>query len=384
MDPRVRHGKAKQMNPLKRMQALGQSPWHDNISRDQLESGHLVRMVSDGDITGLTSNPTIFKQAISGSDDYDASIRVHAQRGATAEEIFYALAIEDIQSAADIFLPVYDRSACLDGFVSLEVSPRLAHETEASVHEAMQIWQRVERPNLMIKIPATRPGLAAITAAIRAGVNVNITLIFSVNRYADVLDAYMTGLEDRLAGGQDIVQVASVASFFVSRLDTLVDARLDELAEYEPGAADLKGGTAIANARIAYALFREITGSQRWEALADAGARVQRPLWASTSTKNPQYRDVLYVESLIGTDTVNTMPPQTLQAFKHHGRVEETITAGTDAAHAHMAKLADLGIDIAAVTDKLEADGVAVFEQSFNDLLVVIEERIRSLRSERA
>jgi transaldolase len=303
------------MNPLKRMQSLGQSPWHDNISRDQLESGYLVRMVADGDITGLTSNPTILKQAISESDDYDTSIRVHAQRGATAEEIFYALAIEDIQAAADIFRPVYDRSACLDGFVSLEVSPRLAHETEASVHEAMQIWQRVERPNLMIKIPATRPGLAAITASIRAGVNVNITLIFSVNRYADVLDAYMTGLEDRLAAGKDIVQVASVASFFVSRMDTVVDARLDELAEYEPDAADLKGGTAIANARIAYALFREITGSQRWKALADAGARVQRPLWASTSTKNPQYRDVLYVESLIGTDTVNTMPPQTLQAF---------------------------------------------------------------------
>ncbi len=372
------------MNPLEGLQALGQSPWLDNINRDQLKSGDLARMVGAGDVTGLTSNPTIFQQSISSSDDYDASIRVHAQHGASVQEIFYALASEDVQAAADIFRPVYDRSAGRDGFVSLEISPRLAHDTDGSVREALQIWQHVDRPNLMIKIPATRSGLAAITAAIRAGINVNVTLIFSVQRYEDVMDAYMTGLEKRLDDGEDIELVASVASFFVSRLDTLVDARLDELAETEPGAAELKGDTAIANARIAYALFREITDSRRWGDLVDAGASVQRPLWASTSTKNPQFRDVLYVESLIGADTVNTMPPHTLQAFKQHGRVDETITAGTDDANAHMAKLAKLGIDMAAVTDKLEADGVAAFEQSFDELLVVIEQRSRSLRPARA
>ena len=375
---------AQGMNPLQQLQALGQSPWHDNISRDQLESGELARMVAAGDITGLTSNPTIFQQAISGSDDYDASIRAHAQRGVGAEEIFYALASEDIQAAADIFRPVYDRSAGGDGFVSLEISPRLAHETEASVREALHLWQRVARPNLMIKIPATRPGLAAITATIRAGVNVNVTLIFSLQRYAEVMDAYMSGLEERLAAGEDVSGVASVASFFVSRLDTLADARLDELASTEPGVAKLKGGTAIANARLAYVLFHETTSGQRWAALAAAGGRVQRPLWASTSTKNPQYRDVLYVEALIGADTVNTMPPNTLQAFKQHGHAKETITAGTDAARAHMAKLADLDIDMVAVTDKLEADGVAAFAQSFEDLLAVIEQRSRSLHPARA
>ncbi|MDP7645057.1 MAG: transaldolase [Anaerolineales bacterium] len=372
------------MNPLQQLQVLGQSPWHDNIRRDQLESGELARMVAAGDITGLTSNPTIFQQAISGSDNYDASIRAHAQQGTGAEEIFYALASEDIQAAADIFRPVYDRSAGRDGFVSLEISPRLAHETEASVREALHLWQRVARPNLMIKIPATRPGLAAITASIRAGVNVNVTLIFSLQRYADVMDAHMSGLEERLAAGEDISGVASVASFFVSRLDTLVDARLDELAETDPGAAELMGFTAIANARLAYTLFHETIGSRRWAALQAAGARVQRPLWASTSTKNPRYRDVLYVEALIGVDTVNTMPPHTLQAFKQHGHAEETITAGTDAARAHMARLADLDIDMAAVTDKLEADGVSAFAQSFERLLEVIEQRSRTLRPERA
>ena len=366
------------------MQALGQSPWQDNISREQLKSGELALMVSAGDITGLTSNPTIFQQAISGSHDYDGSIRAHSKYGSRVEEVFYALASEDIQAAADIFIPVYERSAGQDGFVSLEISPRLADDTDASVRETLQVWQRVERPNLMVKIPATRPGLTAITEAIRAGVNVNVTLIFSVQRYAEVMDAYMLGLEKRFSDGEDISRVASVASFFVSRLDTLMDALLDELSETEPRAVDQKGRTAIANARLAYALFRENTDTRRWEALADAGACLQRPLWASTSTKNPQFSDVLYVESLIGADTVNTMPPHTLQAFRHHGRVEETITADTEAARVHMAKLADLGIDMAAVTDKLEADGVAAFAQSFEDLLTVIEQRSRSLRAERA
>ena len=367
------------MNPLQQMQALGQSPWQDNISREQLESGELALMVSDGDITGLTSNPTIFEQAISGSHDYDASIRAHSKYESKVEDVFYALAGEDIQVAADVFRPVYERSAGQDGFVSLEISPRLAHDTEASVREALQIWQRIERPNLMVKIPATRPGLRAITETICSGVNVNVTLIFSVQRYAEVMDAYMAGLEKRLSDGKDISRVASVASFFVSRLDTLVDARLDELAENEPGVVEQKGRTAIANARLAYALFRETIASRRWKVLAASGACVQRPLWASTSTKNPQFSDVFYVESLIGADTVNTMPPHTLQAFKKHGRVAETITEDMDAARIHMDKLADLGIDMASVTDKLEADGVAAFAKSFEELLDVIEQRRRLL-----
>lgn len=363
------------MNPLQQLQALGQSPWQDNISRDQLKSGDLARMVAAGDITGLTSNPTIFQQAISGTDDYDSSIHEHAQQGTSPEEIFYALATDDIQAAADIFRPVYERRAGSDGFVSLEVSPRLANETDATVREALQIWQRVERPNLMVKIPATLPGLAAITAAIRAGVNVNVTLIFSVQRYAEVMDAYMTGLEMRVADGEHIGQVASVASFFVSRLDTLVDDRLDELDKSSPGAAELKGNTAIANARLAYALFRETTCSLRWEALAARGASLQRPLWASTSTKNPQYRDVFYVESLIGADTVNTMPPHTLQAFKQHGHAQESVTVGCEGARAHMDKLTHVGIDMASITHKLEVDGVSSFRKSFEDLLAVIEQR---------
>lgn len=371
------------MNPLQQLQALGQSPWQDNISRDQLLSGELAHAVGAGDVTGLTSNPTIFQNAIAGSDDYDESIGLYAQRDMGTEDIFYSLASEDIQEAADIFLPVYERSSGSDGFVSLEVSPRLAYETEATVRDALQLWQRVDRPNLMIKIPGTRAGLDAITAAVSAGVNVNVTLIFSVQRYAEVMDAYMDGLEQRLGRGEEIVKLASVASFFVSRLDTLVDARLDELAATHPEASKMKGATAIANARLAYDLFRQTTASPRWDSLSAAGARVQRPLWASTSTKNPQYRDVFYVESLIGRDTVNTMPPHTLEAFKQHGHAKRTITLGLDDARTHMARLSQLGVDMSSITDTLESLGVAAFADSFDELLAVIEKRSQILVQER-
>ncbi|HJO90633.1 MAG TPA: transaldolase, partial [Anaerolineales bacterium] len=293
------------MNPLQKLQALGQSPWQDNISRDQLVSGMLQDMVNDGDITGLTSNPTIFQQAISGSNDYDVTISKLSSMGFDAEDIFYALASEDIRQAADIFKSVYDSTGGTDGYVSLEVSPRLAMDTAETVNEAIELWGKVNRPNLMIKIPATIPGLEAITMAISAGINVNVTLIFSVERYSKVIDAYITGLEKRLDSGHDINNVNSVASFFISRIDTLVDARLDEMSLDDVDTDTIRGGTAIANANLAYNLFQNSISSKRWTHLQSKGANVQRPLWASTSTKDPKYSDVLYVESLIAENTVN-------------------------------------------------------------------------------
>ncbi len=281
------------MNPLQTLQTLGQSPWLDNISRDQLVSGMLQDMVNDGDITGLTSNPTIFQQAISGSNDYDVTISKLSSMGFDAEDIFYALASEDIMQAADIFKPVYDSTGGTDGFVSLEVSPRLAMDTSETVSEAIELWGKVNRPNLMIKIPATIPGLEAITMAISAGINVNVTLIFSVERYSKVIDAYISGLEKRLDSGHDINNVNSVASFFISRIDTLVDARLDAMLLDDVDTDSMKGRTAIANANLAYNLFQNSISSKRWTHLQSKGANVQRPLWASTSTKDPKYSDVL-------------------------------------------------------------------------------------------
>ena len=276
------------MNPLQKLQTLGQSPWQDNISRDQLVSGMLQDMVNDGDITGLTSNPTIFQQAISGSNDYDVTISKLSSMGFDAEDIFYALASEDIMQAADIFKPVYDSTGGTDGFVSLEVSPRLAMDTSETVSEAIELWGKVNRPNLMIKIPATIPGLEAITMAISAGINVNVTLIFSVERYSKVIDAYISGLEKRLDSGHDINNVNSVASFFISRIDTLVDARLDDMLLDDVDTDSMKGRTAIANANLAYNLFQNSISSKRWTHLQSKGANVQRPLWASTSTKDPK------------------------------------------------------------------------------------------------
>ena len=264
------------MNPLQKLQTLGQSPWQDNISRDQLVSGMLQDMVNDGDITGLTSNPTIFQQAISGSNDYDVTISKLSSMGFDAEDIFYALASEDIMQAADIFKPVYDSTGGTDGFVSLEVSPRLAMDTSETVSEAIELWGKVNRPNLMIKIPATIPGLEAITMAISAGINVNVTLIFSVERYSKVIDAYISGLEKRLDSGHDISNVNSVASFFISRIDTLVDARLDDMLLDDVDTDSMKGRTAIANANLAYNLFQNSISSKRWTHLQSKGANVQR------------------------------------------------------------------------------------------------------------
>ena len=367
------------MNPLQKLQTLGQSPWQDNISRDQLVSGMLQDMVNDGDITGLTSNPTIFQQAISGSNDYDVTISKLSSMGFDAEDIFYALASEDIMQAADIFKPVYDSTGGTDGFVSLEVSPRLAMDTSETVSEAIELWGKVNRPNLMIKIPATIPGLEAITMAISAGINVNVTLIFSVERYSKVIDAYISGLEKRLDSGHDINNVNSVASFFISRIDTLVDARLDDMLLDDVDTDSMKGRTAIANANLAYNLFQNSISSKRWTHLQSKGANVQRPLWASTSTKDPKYSDVLYVESLIAENTVNTLPPGTMQAFKDHGNAIMGLEMGPEDAARHMEQLANIGISMEEISSKLETDGVVSFRDSYEQLLDVIAERSQAL-----
>ena len=366
-------------SPLIQLQELGQSPWHDNIRRGQLASGELARMVTDGDITGLTSNPSIFEKAIAESDDYDEALRTLALAGKSAPEIFDQLAIEDIQAAADIFAPVYERTERADGYVSIEVSPEYAHDTQATCSEAERLWDALARPNLMVKIPATQAGLPAIAQSIASGINVNVTLIFSRERYSKVMDAYLDGMEQRAARGSDLTSMASVASFFVSRVDNLVDQLLDKNIAQQPEAAaqlsSLKGQAAIANARLAYEMFQEVVAGERWQKLAGQGAQVQRPLWASTSTKNPDYSDVLYIENLIGPDTVNTMPPNTLQAFKDHGLVKLTVTENVNQSRQLMDQLAEINIDMQAVTQQLEEEGVASFFRSFENLLKVIENK---------
>jgi transaldolase len=366
-------------NPLIRLQLLGQSPWHDNIRRELLASGALKRMVEDGDITGLTSNPTIFEQAIGSSTDYDDDLHRFAHEGKSAEQIFDALAVSDIRGAADVLAPVFERTGGNDGYVSIEVAPRLANDTQATIQEARRLWSAVNRPNLMVKIPATAAGVPAIEQSIADGLNINVTLIFSLKRYDEVMDAYLRGLIRRLESGQKVDRVASVASFFVSRVDTLVDKLLDEKlaagAERRDLLQTLKGKTAIANAKLAYAEFRRKFSTEAFAGLKNHGARVQRPLWASTSTKNPAYPDVYYVEALIGPDTVDTMPPATLVAYKDHGDPEVRIDEGLDDARRLMDQLAEVGISMDVVTKKLEEDGVAAFAKSFESLIAVVERR---------
>ncbi len=367
-------------NPLVELQKLGQSPWHDNIRRDLLTTGKLKKMVKDGDITGLTSNPTIFEQAIGQTTIYDAAVADLARQGLTSGQIFDRLAVEDIQAAADVFRPVYERTAGADGYVSIEVAPTYARDTEATLKEARRLWKTVGRPNLMVKIPATQEGLPAIEQALADGININVTLIFSIERYRAVMDAYLAALERRVAARKKIDRIASVASFFVSRVDTLVDKRLDEKiralgAAGTPALQALKGKAAIANAQLAYAAFRQVFAGERWDKLAAKGARFQRPLWASTSTKNPAYPDVYYVEALVGPDTVDTMPPATVAAYKDHGRPE--LRLGDDSADAQRVidELAELNLPMDAVTQQLEAEGVASFAKSFDTLLAVVEAR---------
>src|SRR3989442_327987 len=366
--------------PLAELQKLGQSPWHDNIHRELLVSGRLARMIADGDVTGLTSNPTIFEQAIASSADYDDELRTLAAKRKTPEQIYDALAVRDIRDAADLFLPVFKRTAGRDGFVSLEVAPRFAHDTEVTVREAHRLWRAVNRPNLMIKIPATRAGIPAIEQAIADGLNVNVTLIFALARYDAVMEAYIRGLDRRLTAGKRVDRIASVASFFVSRVDTAVDRLVDEKLRAGAGEATplleaLKGQAAIANAKLAYAAFRRKFGSERFTTLARSGARVQRPLWSSTSTKNPAYPDTYYVEALVGPDTVDTMPPATLAAFKEHGRPELRLDQHVDEAEHVLERLAQVGISMEAVTERLEAEGGAAFAQAYDALLATVAAR---------
>lgn len=367
------------MNTTLQLHQLGQSVWYDNIQRGLLTNGELAEMIARGEIRGVTSNPTIFMNAITKSQDYDESLLPLLSGAHSDEEVFFHLAVEDIQAAADLFRALYEETNGGDGYVSLEVSPALAHDTQATLAQAKDLWQRVDRHNLMIKIPATKAGLPAITTAIAAGINVNVTLIFSRQRYAEVMDAYLQGLEQRVAAGQPVDRIASVASFFVSRVDTKVDALLEKLVQ--AGGADahkaqsLLGKAAIANARMAYADYQRVFTSPRFQALQAHGARVQRPLWASTSTKNPSYRDVMYVEELIGPDTVNTMPPQTVVAFLDHGQVRPSLEENLAAAEVVLQDLETLGISMRRVTEELEQEGVQSFADAFTVLLKAVATR---------
>ena len=356
------------MNPITKLTQLGQSLWYDNIQRKLLDSGELTAMIQRGDIRGVTSNPSIFNAAIAKSTDYDPALKSLAWAGWDAEKIFWQLAIEDIRSACVAFMPLYEEANGGDGYVSLEVSPFIAHDTDKTVAQAEQLWVRVARPNLMVKIPATKAGIPAIRRATAAGLNINVTLIFSLARYAEVMDAYLSGLEERAAAGQPIDHIASVASFFVSRVDSKIDPKLAE-------DSDLRGKAAIANAKLAYDEYQKTFAGRRWENLKVKGARVQRPLWASTSTKNPAYPDTIYVDHLIGPETVNTVPPQTLEAFKDHGKAEVTITRGLDEAREALEKLKAAGIVMDIVTQELEEEGVKSFADAFTQLLGTIEER---------
>ena len=357
---------------IKKLTSLGQSLWYDNIQRKLLENGELKAMIERGDIRGVTSNPTIFQNAIAKTNDYDAALIPLAWSGWDAEKIFWHLAIEDIQEACDLFRPLYDETKGGDGYVSLEVSPYLANETEATEKQAKELWERVNRPNLMVKIPATKAGIPAIRQTIAAGINVNVTLIFSLERYAEVMDAYLSGLEDRVAANEPINMIASVASFFVSRVDTKIDPKL-------PKDSSLLGKAAIANAKLAYHAFEETFTSARFATLkARFSARAQRPLWASTGTKNPAYSDTVYVDNLIGPDTVNTVPPATLDAFRDHGKAAITITRGLDESKAQIAELEALGISMKQVTQELEEEGVKSFADAFKVLLDVVDDRRKS------
>lgn len=346
----------------------GQSVWLDYLHRGMTRSGELAAMIADG-LRGMTSNPTIFEHAIAGSADYDDALRESAGSKATDREVFEALAVRDVQEAADAFRPVYDETAGGDGFVSIEVSPELARDTEGSIAEARRLWRAVDRPNAMVKIPGTREGWPAIEHCLREGININITLLFSLEHYLAVADAYLRALEARVAEGQSIDRVASVASIFVSRVDTEVDKRI---AAKGDALAALRGKVAVANALLVYAAFLDSTRSARWRSLEDRGAKVQRPLWASTGTKNPQYSDVLYVESLIGPDTITTVPPDTLRLFEDHGVVARTLPGDVDGARRTMNALEKGGIDFADVNRTLEKEGIAKFSRSLEKLLDVV------------
>ena len=362
------------MNALRRLLEHGQSPWYDNIRRSLIESGELARMVEADGLRGVTSNPAIFAKAITGSTDYDAALaEIRARGPVEAADAYEELAIADIRAAADVLLPVYEQTDGADGFVSLEVSPRLAHDTDATTAEAERLWARVERPNLMVKIPATAEGLAAIRAVIGRGINVNVTLLFARSRWEEVAEAYLAGLEDLVAAGGDPRRVASVASFFVSRIDTAIDAQLD--ARGDEAARGLRGRAAIANAKLTYGRWRELFAEERFGALAARGGRPQRLLWASTGTKDPAYSETMYVEALIGPETVDTIPPATWDAFRDHGVVEDTLERDLDGARLVLEALPEAGVDLDAVTAQLLDEGLEKFAEPFEELLATIADQ---------
>jgi transaldolase len=352
----------------------GQSPWIDNLNRPSIQGGGLQALVDSG-IRGVTSNPTIFEKAMTGSDAYDEQF-THLVGHGSVDAAFWEMAIEDVTNACAILRPVFDASGGTDGFVSLEVSPALATDTDGTIKAAREFHERIDLPNLMVKIPATTEGVPAIETMISDGRNINVTLIFSIDRYDAVIEAYLSGLEKLEAGGGDVSVVHSVASFFVSRVDTEVDRRL---ADIGPSAAGLEGKAAVAQARRAYALFEERFSGSRWEALAAKGAHPQRPLWASTSTKNKAYPDLLYVDSLIGPNTVNTMPDATVEAFSDHGTVARTVDLDVEEAKAHLDRLAEVGVEMADVAQTLENEGVANFFKSFDELLQSLTDKANAL-----
>jgi transaldolase len=361
------------MTKLHELADLGQAIWLDNISRSLIASGELQELVDQG-LRGVTSNPSIFAKAIAGSADYDEDLHRLVSEGRSVAEIYEDLAMADIRSAADVLRPVYEKTGGADGYVSLEVNPALAHETEATIAEARRLFASLERPNVMIKVPATPAGIPAVETLIGDGVNVNITLMFSLDQYEAVTAAYIAGLEKLASSDGDVGRVASVASFFISRVDSAVDAALEST-----GNMDLQGKIAIDNAKRVYVRFRQTFSGERWQKLAAQSARVQRPLWASTSTKNPAYPDTLYVDNLIGSDTVNTLPQATLEAVLDHGHVAPTVETDLDGIRTRLSKLAELGIDLDAVTKKVLDEGVAAFAKSFEGLMASVAEKRRRL-----
>ena len=358
------------MNPLNKIQNHDQSIWLDLLDREIMDSGKLKRLIEEDDLRGLTSNPSIFEKAINGSSDYDKDIEKFSKDTDNNSEIFLNMAISDIQRAADIFKPVFDKTHRKDGFVSLEVSPYLALDTDGTIEQARDLWKRVDRKNVMIKIPGTKQGLPAIRECLREGININVTLLFGLPRYREITEAFMGGLEDRLKEGNSIKDVASVASFFLSRIDVLVDPMLKE-----KNADNLVGKVAIASAKMAYQIYLEMIGSDRFKKLEEKGAQPQRVLWASTSTKDPSFSDVLYVETLIGKDTINTLPMETIDAFRDHGKVTDSLTDGIEEAQKTLDELKQKGIDIDQITQKLEDEGIEKFNKAYDKLLKSIADQ---------